>query len=92
MARAHAGNPGDRTAEPVRDARGGQSKLSERHVPPDGEFNPPIVEIGDLAVYDALLGNTDIAASLPTRGPEGAERLPRAATTAESPALAGVTP
>jgi hypothetical protein len=28
--------------------------------------SPPVVEIRDLAVYDALLGNTDIAAPLPT--------------------------
>jgi hypothetical protein len=52
----------------------------------------PLVEIRDLAVYDTLLGDTDIAAPLPTRDPEGAERLRGAAAMPESLALAGVTP
>jgi transposase len=51
-----------------------------------------VVEVRDLAVYDALLGNTEIATPLPTRGPEGAERVPGGAVTAESPALAEVAP
>jgi transposase len=49
-----------------------------------------VVEVRDLAVYDALLENTEIAAPRPTRSPGGAERLPGMAETAESPALAEV--
>ena len=36
---------------------------------------PGAVEIRDLAVYDALLGDTDIAAPLPNAAPGGAGGL-----------------
>ena len=48
------------------------------------------VEVRDLAVYDALLENTEIAAPLLPRDPGGAERVPSVAATPDSPALAGV--
>jgi hypothetical protein len=35
----------------------------------------PVVEIRDLAVYDALLGDTEIAAPLANAAPGAAERL-----------------
>ena len=46
--------------------------------------SPPAVEIRDLAVYDALLGDTDVAAPLANAAPEaaGAPDLTRAAVPA----------